>query len=51
MVNRVIVTYNTIHVARRLAVADAALEVAYLSDPPSAGVRILEAAGVAVHAV
>jgi DeoR/GlpR family transcriptional regulator of sugar metabolism len=27
------------------------VDLAYLSDPPSAGVRILEAAGVEVHAV
>jgi DeoR family transcriptional regulator of aga operon len=27
------------------------VDLAYLSDPPSTGVRILEAAGVAVHAV
>ena len=27
------------------------VDLAYLSDPPSAGVRILDAAGVEVHAV
>jgi hypothetical protein len=27
------------------------VDLAYLSDPPSAGVRILETAGVEVHAV
>jgi DeoR family transcriptional regulator of aga operon len=27
------------------------VDLAYLSDPPSTGVRILEAAGVEVHAV
>jgi hypothetical protein len=27
------------------------VDLAYLSDPPSAGVRVLEAAGVEVHAV
>jgi hypothetical protein len=29
----------------------AVVDLAYLSDPPSTGVRILEAAGVEVHAV
>jgi DeoR/GlpR family transcriptional regulator of sugar metabolism len=27
------------------------VDLAYLSDPPSAGVRILETAGVEVHAI